>query len=306
MADLRVGILGAAWIADRALIPAMIAARNVVPVAIASRDLERAQRMADRHGVATAHAGYTALLEDPAVDAVYIALVNSAHREWTVRALEAGKHVLCEKPLGMNAADARGMADAAQRAGRTLMEAFMYRFHPRMRALREKAVEVRGLHAAFSFPLRPGDDYRWSASLGGGALLDVGCYTLDVARWFLGEPDAVSAVMSGDNVDVSVATALTFAGGAQATTWASFVAPEHQVLELICDGGEQRVPQPFTSWRDPDDPYQIMVEEFASAILERRPPPRSLDDSIATAELIDRVRAAATPVSADAARRASR
>ncbi|MBV9100495.1 MAG: Gfo/Idh/MocA family oxidoreductase [Candidatus Dormibacteraeota bacterium] len=300
--QLRIGILGAAWIADRALIPAMLAARNASPVAIASRDVDRARGMAGSHGIRAAHANYESLLDDPSVDAVYIALVNSAHREWTLRALDAGKHVLCEKPLGVNAEETRDMARAAQRAGRTLMEAFMYRFHPRMRALRESAGQVRSLHAAFSFPLPPANNYRWSAALGGGALLDVGCYTLDVARWFLGEPDAVTAVMAGDEVDVSVAAALGFGSGAQATVWASFAAPEHQVLELVGADGIEHVTQPFTAWRDPDDPYQLMVEEFAASVLEGRPPPRSLDDSIGTADLIDRVRAAASPVSAGAAR----
>lgn len=169
----------------------------------------------------------------------------------------------------------------------------MYRFHPRMRELRETSPNPSFLHAAFSFPLADTDNYRLHTELGGGALLDVGCYTLDVVRWFLGEPQAVHAVVRGSPVDMTTAAALSFDGGAQATVWASFEAPEHQVLTLVAGAEMRRVIQPFTAWHDPHDPYQIMVEEFAASILAGAPPPRSLEDSIGTAELLDRVRAAA-------------
>src|SRR5437870_10366731 len=174
------------------MLDALHAAGNAIPVAIASRDAERAAVMARRHDIAVVHPSYDALLADDAVDAVYIALVNSSHREWTLRALDAGKHVLCEKPLAMSATEARDMAAAASAARRTLMEALMYRFHPRMQELRESAGRLRYLHAAFSFPLADVANYRLQPALGGGALLDTGCYTLDVARWFLGEPVTVS------------------------------------------------------------------------------------------------------------------
>jgi D-xylose 1-dehydrogenase (NADP+, D-xylono-1,5-lactone-forming) len=293
---LRVGVLGAAWIADRALLPALRAARNADPVSVASRDPARAKAIAARHGVPSTHPTYDAMLEDPAVDAVYIALVNSAHAQWTIRALQAGKHVLCEKPLAMNAGEARSMAAAAARAERTLMEAFMYRFHPRMQALHSTSPSTDFAHAAFSFRLEDPRNYRMASELGGGALLDVGCYTLDVIRWFLGEPAVVRAAIRSDRVDMTVAVTLGFDGGAQATAWASFESAEHQGLALLGTGGVHRMPQPFTAWRDPDDPYQIMVEEFAESILAGEPPPRSLADSIGTAELIDRVRSVAQPI----------
>jgi len=226
------------------------------------------------------------------VSAVYIPLVNSEHRAWSLRALAAGKHVLCEKPLALTASEAREMAEAATRADRLLMEAFMYRFHPRMRELQAGMREPRFVHAAFSFTLPAGENYRWRPELGGGALLDVGCYTLDVVRWLLGEPVAVRALMAGEPVDTGVAVAMEFAGGAQATVWASFAAAEHQELVVVDAVGPRRLQEPFTAWRNPDDPYQIMVEEFSDAVLAGTPPPRSLADSIATAELIDRVRAA--------------
>ena len=170
----------------------------------------------------------------------------------------------------------------------------MYRFHPRMQELRESAGEPRYMHAAFSFALTDVANYRMQPALGGGALLDAGCYTLDVARWFLGEPATVSAALHGVPVDTSVAALLTFDSGAQASAWASFEAPEHQELVLVAASGVRHVARPFTAWRDPHDPYQLMVEAFSSSVLNGTPPPRSLEDSVATAELIDRVRAADT------------
>lgn len=295
MSEVGWGVLGAAFIADRALLPAINAAGNATLVAIAARDRERAADLAARHRIDHVHADYASVLDDDDVTAVYIPLVNSEHREWTLRALAAGKHVLCEKPLAMNGAQAREMADAARRAGRLLMEAFMYRFHPRMREFRTSVREPRFVHASFSFRLESPNSYRWRPDLGGGALMDVGCYTIDVVRWLLGEPVAVRAVIGGVPVDTRVAVVMEFAGGAQAAAWASFDAAEHQELVVVDADGPRRVVKPFTAWRDPDDPYRIMVEEFGSAILTRGEPPRSLADSIATAELIDRVRAAAAP-----------
>lgn len=298
MPRLRFGVMGAAWIADRAMLPAMLAARNAEPVAIASREPARATALAQRHGIARVHSSYEALLQDDGVDAVYIALVNSLHREWTVRALQAGKHVLCEKPLGLTSAEVREMAAAATDSGRVLMEGFMYQFHPRMRALRERTTHPRFLHAAFSFPLRDPNNPRMATALGGGALLDVGCYTLDVARWFCGAPEDIAAVTHREGVDMSVAAVMRFAGGATATAWASFEAPEHQELVLVTGDTVTRLEQPFTAWRDPDDPYQLMVEAFADSADQGGPPPRTLDESLATAELIDQVRASAFSESA--------
>ena len=302
MPRLRFGVIGAAWIADRAVLPALRAAHNADAVAIASRSPNRAAAMAKRHDVAQVHPTYDALLEDETVDAVYIALVNSLHLPWTLRALEAGKHVLCEKPLGVDASEVRQMARAASSFGLTLMEAFMYRFHPRMRALRESADYVRFLNASFGFALHDRGNPRLRVELGGGALLDVGCYTLDAARWFCGEPDAVSAVARVGAVDISVAAALHFPGGAEATVWASLDSPEHQELVLVTGDKIVRIEQPFTAWHDPDDPYQLMVEAFSQSVLDGAPAPLSLDDSTATARLMDRVRGSWTAISESATR----
>src|SRR4029077_8822379 len=172
------GILGAAWIAGLAVIPAIAASRNGRLVSIASRDAARARELAARHSFARGAASDDAVLDDPEVDAVYIPLVNSLHREWTVRALGAGKHVLCEKPLAMNASEAEDMAAAAQRSGRHLMEGFMYRFHPRTRGFVESVRDPLYVQARFGFTLDKPANFRMQSSLGGGALLDVGCYTV--------------------------------------------------------------------------------------------------------------------------------
>ncbi len=296
----RWGILGTAWVADRALLPALRAARGAEPLAVASRTPARARAMAARHGVPRVHAGYEDLLADPEVDAVYLPLPNSLHREWTLRALEAGKHVLCEKPLALDAAEAREMAAAARGHDRLLMEAVMYRFHPAMGELVASlaGTRLRFLQAAFGFRLDaaavPGN-YRLRPELGGGALLDVGCYLVDLARWLLGEPAEVDAVWhrGPSGVDLSCTAVLGFSDGAQAALHASLECAEHQELVAVHGGGVVRRDRPFTAWRDPHDPYQLMVEAFSAAVLDGGPPPLPLESSIATLEVLDRIRAAA-------------
>ncbi len=237
------------------------------------------------------------MLADPEVDAVYVPLVNSLHAEWTERALGAGKHVLCEKPLAMNAQEAERMAAAAAAAGRLLMEALMYRFHPRLRDQVERARRRRILHVSawFGFPLQAPGSYRLRPELGGGALMDVGSYSLSACRWLLGEPEAFGAVAhrGPDGVDMTVGAALGFPGGQTGFAWGSFESPEHQALEIVLEDRALRIERPFTAWRDPEDPYQVMVEEFADAVIEGRRAPLPLDDSIANLRLIDRVRAEA-------------
>jgi len=241
------------------------------------------------------------VLEDPEVDAVYIPLVNTLHREWTLRALASGKHVLWEKPLGMNAAEAEEMATAARDARVHLMEAFMYRFHPRAQAFVASVRDALYVHATFGFNLSDPSNYRMHASLGGGALLDVGCYTVNVSRWILGEPDGVLATLKrdrsgGDGVDTTVTGLLHFAGGATASVWASFDSPEGQELVVVESERTQRLAMPFSAWRDPDDPYQLMVESFADSVMENRPVAISPEDSIANMRVLDRIRAAAEAI----------
>lgn len=291
---MRWGILGAANIARRAVLPAMAASSNGTLVAMASRSPERARLMLEPYPGARTVDTYDALVSDPDVDAVYIALPNSLHAEWTLRALDAGKHVLCEKPLAVDAAEAAHMAEAAKRRGRHLMEAFMYRFHPAMREFVEAIDEPLHVHATFGFRERDPDDIRLQAALAGGALLDVGCYTVSVSRWILGEPESVKASMRMVNgVDVTVAALLTFGGGATASLWASLESPEEQDLKVVTAGGVRRRTPPFTAYRDPHDPYQLMVESFATSVLEGRPVAIPPAESIANMRVLDRIREAA-------------
>ncbi len=265
-------------------------------VAIAARDPERARRLAARHGIPRVHNGYVELLGDPDVDAVYLPLPNALHLPWALRALAAGKHVLCEKPLALNATEGREMAEASAAAGRLLMEAVMYRFHPSMRDLAAAlaGAGIRHVSASFGFPLDAPGNYRLRPELGGGALLDVGIYVADVARWLLGEPERVEAVVRrGPDVDMSWTALLAFADGAQASLYASFESPEYQELVVVCADRVERVANPFTAYRDPHDPYRLMVEAFCAAAAAGAPAPLALEDSIANLRLLDRIRDAA-------------
>ena len=284
-------MLGAAWIAGAAVLPAIGASRNGRLVALASRDRERARSIIQSHSEARALASYEEVLAQPDVDAVYIPLVNSLHREWTLRALAAGKHVLCEKPIAMDAAEAETMAAAAKSSGMLLMEAFMYRFHPAMRAFVEEVEEPMHVQATFGFRLEDRANYRLQAEHGGGALLDVGCYTVSVARWILGEPaDVYARSRMEGGVDMTTTVLLEFDGGATASLWSSFESPEEQQLRVVMRKRTITRERPFTSIHDPDDPYQLMVESFADSVITQAPAAIPLAESIANMRVLDRIR----------------
>jgi D-xylose 1-dehydrogenase (NADP+, D-xylono-1,5-lactone-forming) len=286
-------VLGAADIARKAVLPAIAASSNGELVALASRSADRARAVLEPYPGAEAVDTYDAVLARSDVDAVYIPLPNGLHREWTLRALAAGKHVLSEKPLAVTAAEAEEMAAAAERLGLLLMEAFMYRFHP---ATREFVDGLRGpLHvqSSFGFTVRDPGDIRLDGSIGGGALLDVGCYTVSVARWILGEPTEVLASARMDHgVDMTVTAVLTFRQGETASVWASFESPEVQDLTVVGRDGVHQRSRPFSSWRDPHDPYQLMVESFADSIVHGRPVEIPLSESVANMRALDRIRQA--------------
>jgi xylose dehydrogenase (NAD/NADP) len=282
------------------VVPAISASRRGRLVSIASRDGERARELASVHSFARVGVSYNEVIDDPEVDAVYIPLINSLHREWTLRSLAAGKHVLCEKPLAMNAAEAEEMSSAADRAGLLLMEAFMYRFHPRTSAFIQSVQHPLHTNAWFGFTLSDPSNYRARASLGGGALLDVGCYAISATRWILGEPNEVFARIrrggSGtDSVDMSVAALLHFPSGATASVWVSMESPEVQGLEVVERGALKSLERPFT-WRDADNPYLLMVESFAKSVIEGQPPAIPTSESVANMRVIDRIRDAADAV----------
>lgn len=285
------GVLGAADIARKAVLPAIAASRNGRIVALASRSAERARHLLEGYPGAEVADSYDAVLARSDVDAVYIPLPNGLHREWTLRAMAAGKHVLCEKPLALNAVEAEDMAAAAVRSGRLLMEAFMYRFHPAMIEFVERLREPMHVETNFAFTLQGDTDIRLDPTLGGGALLDVGCYTVSVSRWVLGEPVEVMAhAHVAHGVDMSVTALLGFPNGETASIWASFESPEVQDLTVVTRDEVHRRARPFSSWRDPHDPYQLMVESFSDSILYGRPAHIPPSESVANMRVLDRIR----------------
>jgi len=229
----RWGVLGCARVFERRMVPGFRGAAEAASlVAVASRAEEKARACADRHGIPRAFGSYDALLADPDVEAVYIPLPNDQHREWTLRALTAGKHVLCDKPGALSYADARAMAGAARAAGLRLMEGFMYRHHPQHARIAEVVAsgevgEVTHFRGTFAYPAAPDPtNIRLQKARGGGAFLDVGVYPLDAARLHFGaEPVAVSAVFTLDpatGVDRRAVALLEFDGGQTAVVEGGF------------------------------------------------------------------------------------
>jgi predicted dehydrogenase len=218
---LRIGVIGAARIAPMALVRPARMLPEVEVVAVAARDPRRARKFASKHGIGRVHADYDALLADPDVDAVYNPLPNGLHCDWTIRALEAGKHVLCEKPLASNAEEARRMAEAAEKMGRELVEAFHWRYHPlagRMKEIVDGGAlgAVRHIKASLCFPMPLPGDIRYRYDLGGGATMDLGCYTISILRFLAGaEPEVVhaEAALSSPQVDRAMKADFRFADG---------------------------------------------------------------------------------------------
>ncbi len=195
MGLIRLGIVSTAHI-NRLLIPGAQASDKVELIAVASREQSKAEAYAREWGIERAYGSYDALLEDPDIDAVYISLPNTLHCEWSIRAVEAGKHVLCEKPLSRHPEDVERAFDAAERNGRLLTEAFMYRHNPQTKRLqelvREGAIgELRVVRSAFSYSLYDADNIRLRTDVEGGSLMDVGCYCVSGSRLLAGEPESV-------------------------------------------------------------------------------------------------------------------
>ena len=318
---IRWGVLGAASIARRRIIPAIQASSNGRVTAIASRDPARARELAAQLDLPVVHADYASLLADPAIDAIYLPLPNSEHHEWTIAAVRAGKHVLCEKPFAMNAAEAEAMAGAAAESGVLLAEAFMYRFHPRIARLRDLIQagaigDIRLIRFTFTFGgLAPGN-IRLDPALGGGALMDLGCYGVNLARLICGdEPETATALAShgsGGGVDQIFTALLRFPGDRFAVLETSLVSQFAAHFEIIGSDGKIAVPQgvrpetnqptelhlergmePEVIAVEPADHYRLMVEDFADAILSSRPVRFGPDDAIANMRVLDTLRTAA-------------
>jgi predicted dehydrogenase len=250
-APVRWGFLSTAKINDKVLRGAA-ASDRVEVIAVASRDAARAAAYAAERGIERAYGDYDDLLANPDVEAVYISLPNGLHVDWSIRALGAGKHVLCEKPLTRRPEDAERAFEAAERADRLLMEAFMYRHHPQTARLAELVRDgaigrLRLVRAAFSFSLGNAADVRLNASLDGGALMDVGCYCVSGARLLAGEPERVQGerVLGDGGVDVLFAGALRFPGEVVAQIDCGFVLPMRDELEVIGEDGSLFLDDPW-------------------------------------------------------------
>jgi predicted dehydrogenase len=252
---LRIGVLGAARIAPMALIRPARAVPEAWVVAVAARDPARARAFAQRQGILRVHETYHALIQDPELDAVYIPLPNSLHAEWSIRALRAGKHVLCEKPMASNAEEARQMAAAAAESGRVLIEAFHYRYHPLAARMKEivdggELGTVRHLEAHFCVPLLLPGNIRYRFDLAGGATMDVGCYAVNVLRYLAGaEPEVTMAKarLASAQVDRFMRAELRFPDGRTGQVVCSLFSRILFRSRVVVRGdqGELRVSGPF-------------------------------------------------------------
>jgi D-xylose 1-dehydrogenase (NADP+, D-xylono-1,5-lactone-forming) len=299
------GVLGAARINQHGLEGAALAEGASV-VAIAARDRERAQAQADAFGIGTVYGSYDELLGDPEIEAVYIPLPNSLHVPWSVRALEAGKHVLCEKPLARSEAEARRAFATARAADKLLMEAFMWRHTAQTKRLAELLAEgvigrVRMVHATFGFLLDREGDVRLSYELEGGALMDVGCYCVSAARLVAGEPVHVRAeqIAGGDGVDVRLAATMRFADDVLAVIDCALDAPLGHRLSIVGEQGELVLDDPFHA-RSPGirhngelielpfvNPYAAQFENFSAAVRGEAEPLLGARDAVAQAAAIE-------------------
>ena len=309
---MRLGLLSTANI-NRLVLAGARASGEVEVVAVASRDAERAEAYAQEHGIPRAHGGYEALLADEDVDAVYVSLPNSMHVDWSVRALEAGKHVLCEKPLARRPEEVERAFDAAERAGRVLAEAFMYRHHPQTQRVaelvRDGAVgRLRAIRAAFSFPLADPENVRMRPELDGGALMDVGCYCISGSRLLAGEPERVYGEqrLAPTGVDSTFAGVMRFPGDVVAVFHCSMDLPSRQELEVLGTEGTLLVQAPWRVDFGGDvllngervdvpeaDSYRLELEDFAAAARGEREPLLGRDDALGQALTLDRLYASA-------------
>jgi xylose dehydrogenase (NAD/NADP) len=286
-------------------------------IAVASRDAARAEGYAAEREIPRAYGDYESLLADPDVHAIYVPLPNSLHVEWTRRALEAGKHVLCEKPLTPRPTEVIELFDIAAGRKLHLSEAFMYRHHPQTVRLAQMVSDgaigrLRMIRSAFSFPLGRSGDVRLSRGLDGGGLMDVGCYCVNAARMLAGEPERVHAerTVGGDGVDVTFAAVMRFPDGVIAHFDAGLALAPRGELEVVGERGSLVLPDPWHCrepvivWRrddgvvqrieiEPADPYALEVEDLSSAIADSRRPLLGRADALGQARAMQALLAAA-------------
>jgi D-xylose 1-dehydrogenase (NADP+, D-xylono-1,5-lactone-forming) len=309
MTTVKWGIMSTAHI-NRLFLAGAREADGVELVAVASRDQARAEQYAREQEIPKAHGSYEALLDDPDVEAVYIPLPNSMHIEWSVRALEAGKHVLCEKPLSRRPEEVEQAFDVAERQQRLLMEAFMWRHNPQTRRLTElidqgRVGRVRVIRAAFGFVSHDPANIRLQAALDGGGLMDVGCYCVSATRLIAGEPERVSAeqALGGDGVDVAFAATMRHANDVVSHFDAGLAIDSRDLLEVVGDEGSLLLEDPWHC-RHPviqlrrggqterieieqANSYRLEAENFSAAIHKQATPLLGRDDALGQARTIE-------------------
>lgn len=316
------GVLGNSTIGRVCVLPAIAKSGNGRVWALGSRRPDEASDLMRDNQIEKLYDSYDKVIADPDVEIVYIPLPNHLHLPWVIKALNSGKHVLCEKPMACNATEAREMADAARVNDRLLMEALMYRFHPRSRKVKSmisdgKIGRVRLVRVAFCFSMEPellksGGNYRLDAPTGGGALLDVGCYAVSTARWLLGEePKTVQAQAifhERFNVDIHAVGSMRFGSGALASFEVSFCSGLQQTFTIVGSEGVIELPHDafipwekdaMFEWRKRDeesgetivipgvDEYRLMVEHFSNAVLQEEQPEITVEETIANLEILD-------------------
>lgn len=312
----RIGLLSTAKI-NGEILAAAAESDTVEVVAVASRDRARAEAYAAEHGLPRAHGSYEELLADPGVDAVYVSLPNGMHHEWTMQAIAAGKHVLCEKPYTRVSAEVGAAFDAADAAGVVLMEAFMYRHHPQTLKVRELVAEgavgrLCAVKSTFTFPLADLSNVRALPELDGGALMDVGCYCVSGIRLLAGEPEHVRGeqVTGTTGIDMAFHGTLRCADDVVGQFEASFRSPRRQLLEVVGEDGVLTVEAPWrVDWggrvtlarRSGGEPassveviempqansYRLELENLADAIHGRAPQLLGRDDALGQARTIE-------------------
>jgi len=308
----RWGLIGAGWIATRTIAPAMHAADDTLVQAVASRDIERAQAL----NPITVHQSYEDLINDPLVDAVYISLPNHLHCEWTVAALNAGKHVLCEKPFAMNVGEIELMVEAARKNDRLLVEAVWSRWHPRMIRMVDYVKagnigEIISIDSSFTFPGSIDGNYRAVPAMGGGALFDVGVYPLHAIAALVGDDARVEiekcdVSVGPTGVDLTTKWQMRINGSITANGLASFEMPENQNLIVRGEKGSVELigAQAFTSWHeastlrlgeqieefDAVDPYRLMIENFGKRSQGQDSWVLPLETSLSVAKVVDNLR----------------
>jgi predicted dehydrogenase len=311
--NIRWGLIGAGWIATKAIAPAMHAASGAIVQAVASRDPERSRAL----NPVTVHESYQALINDSLVDAVYISLPNHLHCQWSVAALNAGKHVLCEKPLAMNAAEVNLMANAARENNRLIVEAVSPLWHPRMARMADYVKagnigEIISIDSSFTFPAEIDGNYRNSPAMGGGALFDVGVYQLHAMAALVGdnvqlEIQSSDVTVGATGIDLTSKWQMSIAGSITAQGVASFELPENQ--SLIVHGEKESVElvgkEAFTSWNSPSqlrlgdaveefeavDAYQFMIENFGRKVQGKDSWLLPLETSLFVHKAMDQLRA---------------